>query len=83
VGIVALGSLGLSVAALWLVIGSAEPARSVWRVVVPCGCLLCGAAGLLLCGLHLRRTDDRWFGIVCLVPNLAGVAIPAAWPFLQ
>jgi hypothetical protein len=83
VGTVAFGSLGLSVAMLWLVIGSAETAGPIWRVVVPCGCLLCGAAGLLLSGLHLSRTDDRWFSIMCLLPNLAGVAIPAAWFFLQ
>lgn len=74
------GSFGLLVAAIWFQM-TADPARQLaWGYAPLVGALLCGAGGLLVSILHLRRVpSDRWLSLVCLTVNLGAVVFPIVW----
>jgi hypothetical protein len=75
------GSIALTAGTVWLVMTSSDPIRQPeWGLAVFAGTLLCGAGGLLVSFLHLRRNEsDRLFGILSATVNLAGVATPVLW----
>jgi hypothetical protein len=74
------GSVVLAGATMWLFVTSADPVRQPeWGVFVLIGSVLCGAGGVLVSLLHLRRNEsDRPFGLVSLILNAAAIAIPLA-----
>ena len=76
----AAASLAFASAALWLIAVSATPiSRPPWGLLVFAGSLISGSAGVLVSWLHLRRTEDRLFALLCLTPSVAAIAIPAFW----
>ena len=62
------GSVVLSIGTVLLLTTARDPLRQPeWGMAVLAGSVLCGAAGLLLSALHLRRNQaDRVFGLACL-----------------
>lgn len=75
----------LLVATVWLLTTSVDPIRQPgWGLGVLAGSVLCGAGGLLVSGLHLRRVpSDRLFALVCLTLNMAALALPMLWLFTR
>jgi hypothetical protein len=68
------GSCGLLIAAIWFLM-TADPARQFARGhATLVGSLLCGAGGLLVSVLHLRRVpSDHLPALACLAVNLGAV----------
>lgn len=77
----AVGCVAFSIATVWLIATSPDPLRQPdWGVTILGGSLLCGAGGLMVSALHLRRSpSDRAFGSLCLASNLAAVGVPIVW----
>lgn len=76
----AAASLAFASATLWLTGVSATPiSQPAWGLLIFAGSLISGSAGVLVSWLHLRRTKDRLFALLCLTPSVAAIAIPAFW----
>jgi uncharacterized membrane protein YfcA len=76
----AVASLVFASATVWLIATSATPmSQPAWGLLVFAGSLISGSAGVLVSWLHLRRTEDRLFALLCLTPSVAAIAIPAFW----
>lgn len=73
-------SLAFLSAGLWLVAASVTPiSQPGWGVLVFAGSLISGSAGVLVSVLHIRRTEDRRFALLCLISCVAAIAIPGFW----
>ena len=75
------GCVALASATAWLLATFPDPImQPEWGLAVLAGSVLCGAGGLLVSSLHLRRNEsDRAFGLLSLMVNAAAVAIPMVW----
>lgn len=76
----AAAALAFAGAALWLIAVSPAPINeSGWGLLVFAGSIISGSAGVFVSCLHLRRTDDRLFPLLCLTLSVAAIAIPPFW----
>jgi fermentation-respiration switch protein FrsA (DUF1100 family) len=87
-GIVAalsVGSIVLAGTTVWLLVTSADPIRQPdWGGAVLIGSVLCGAAGVLVSLLHVRRSQsDRLFAVLNLLVNATALATPLIWMIAQ
>jgi hypothetical protein len=74
------GSIVLAAVTAWLVMTFPDPLREPeWGLGVLASAVLCGAGGVLVSILHLRRNEsDRLFGVLSLILNAGAMAIPLA-----
>jgi hypothetical protein len=81
VAIFSAGSIVLAAMTVWLLMTFSYPiGQPEWGLAVFAGAVLCGAGGLLVSLLHLRRNEsDRLFGFLSLTLNAAAVTIPMVW----
>lgn len=80
VALTAVASLAFAGSALYLIAVSGTPlSQPAWGLLVFAGSLMSGSAGVLVSWLHLRRTEDRLFPLLCLTAAIAAIAIPAFW----
>lgn len=74
-------SIILAAVSTWLVMTFPDPIKEpAWGLAVLACAVLCGAGGLLVSSLHLRRNEaDRLFGGLALTVNAAAIATPLFW----
>jgi hypothetical protein len=75
------GSIVLAAVTVWLVTTFPDPiSEPEWGLAVFACAMLCGACGLMVSVLHLRRSEsDRLFGVLMSMINVAAMVTPLFW----